>query len=77
MSKNAKNIIKNTKNNVKTVNNTKEIQENYFYSEDEDRLIVSSVLEDFERRRMMRKPYDLAWELNINFMLGNQFSYIS
>ena len=73
MSKSAKNTVKNTKISEKT----NQIKENYFYSEDEDRLIVSSVLEDFERRRMMRKPYDLAWELNINFMIGNQFSYIS
>ena len=49
----------------------------YIYSEEQDLFIVNSVLEDFERRRKERKTYELMWELNINYMLGNQYSCIS
>ena len=73
MGKSAKNAVKNVNNSV---NNGKN-KEKYFYSEEEDNLIVSSILSDFEERKQERKPYDLAWELNINFLIGNQFSYIS
>ncbi len=49
----------------------------YFYSELEDSIIVNSILEDFKQRQLERKPYELAWELNMNFYLGNQNTYIS
>ncbi len=52
-------------------------KEKYFYNETEDKIIVESVKEDFENRRSERKAYELSWELNMNFMLGNQYSYIS
>lgn len=51
--------------------------EKYFYSELEDKVIVDFVNNDFKRRQEERKPYELAWELNMNFYLGNQYSYIS
>ena len=54
-------------------NKTKE----YFYSEIEDKVIVDFVTNDFKTRQQERKPFELAWELNMNFYLGNQFSYIS
>lgn len=49
----------------------------YFYSEVEDKVIVDFVTADFKQRQQERKPFELAWELNMNFYLGNQFSYIS
>ena len=73
MAKSAKNTLKNIKNSDKAMKN----KEKYFYNEEEDRLIVSAVSADFEQRKQERKPFDLAWELNINFLIGNQFSYIS
>ncbi len=69
--KNAKSNTKTMKNSVKTPKTEK-----YFYNEDDDRAIVKSVLSDFEKRREERKNYELAWQLNMNFMLGNQYSYI-
>lgn len=39
--------------------------------------IVSSVREDFERRRNERRPLEAQWQLNANFYLGNQYSSIS
>lgn len=49
----------------------------YYYSELEDKIIVDSVITDFKRRQQERRPYELSWELNMNFYLGNQYSYIS
>ncbi len=71
-SKNAKTNIKNVKNRSKTQNDEK-----FYYSKEQDEVIVNDVLKDFERRREERKSYELAWELNMNFMLGNQYSCIS
>ena len=73
MSKNANINKKINKTNENQLKNS----EKYFYGEDEDIVIVDFVTRDFEDRKNERKPYDLAWELNINFLLGNQFSYIS
>jgi len=78
MEKSAKSNVKTIKNNVKNENNVKNNNnEVYFYSEDEDKVIVDFVNQEFEKRRLERKPFDLAWELNINFLIGNQFSYIA
>ncbi len=52
-------------------------KEKYFYDEDKDKEIVDFVNRDFENRREERRPYELSWELNMNFMIGNQYSYIS
>ncbi len=38
---------------------------------------VAEILEDFEMRREQRKPYELAWLLNINYVIGNQYSAVS
>lgn len=50
---------------------------NFFYSEIEDKIITDSIIQDFKKRQQERKPFELSWELNMNFYLGNQFSYIS
>ncbi|HKL93901.1 MAG TPA: hypothetical protein VJZ69_01295 [Clostridia bacterium] len=39
--------------------------------------LVASVKEDFEKRREMRRPLELCWRLNMNFLMGNQFCSIS
>ncbi len=39
--------------------------------------IVSEVLADFKRRQEARRPIELNWRLNMNFVLGNQFAQIS
>jgi hypothetical protein len=52
-------------------------KEKYYYSETEDQIIVNSINDDFKRRQLERKPYELTWELNMNFYMGNQYSYIS
>lgn len=39
--------------------------------------IVSAVLEDFRKRQEARRPVELNWRLNMNFVIGNQFSEIS
>ncbi len=49
----------------------------YFYSQEQDAVIVKNIEDDFARRRRERRPYELGWELNMNFYLGNQYSYIS
>lgn len=60
------------KNKKTTLNNG-----DFFYDEEQDRVIVNSILNDFELRAKERKPFELAWELNMNFMLGNQYSIIN
>lgn len=39
--------------------------------------IVDEIWEDFNARRQSRKSFETAWQLNINFLLGNQYSYIN
>lgn len=42
-----------------------------------ERKLVKEVVSDYENRKNERKPFELSWELNMNFMAGNQFVYIS
>lgn len=56
---------------------SKQKNRHYFYSEEEDKLIVDSVRADFLKRREDRRAFELSWELNLNFYLGNQYTYIS
>ena len=39
--------------------------------------VVKSVKADFAERQKMRRPYELAWQLNMNFTMGNQYCAIS
>jgi len=70
--KNANKLLKNAKNSKNSTN-----LNDFYYSEEEDNVIVKSILADLEKRSQERKPYELAWELNMNFMLGNQYSCIN
>ena len=38
--------------------------------------IVKEVTEDFARRQEERLPYELKWQLNMNFIVGNQYCEI-
>lgn len=51
--------------------------EKYFYGKDEDKVIVDYVLNDFKEKQMARRDFELIWELNMNFYIGNQYSYIT
>lgn len=39
--------------------------------------IVEDVVNDYNLRREARKSLEMQWQLNINFMMGNQYSYIA
>lgn len=39
--------------------------------------LVASVREDYIRLREMRKPLELQWRLNMNYLLGNQYAEIT
>ena len=39
--------------------------------------IVQEVMADYIKRREERRNLEAQWQLNINFMMGNQYSYIS
>lgn len=39
--------------------------------------IVQEVMADYLKRREERRSLESQWQLNINFMMGNQYSYIS
>lgn len=39
--------------------------------------IVEEVIEDYNSRREARRSLESQWQLNINFMMGNQYSYIA
>ena len=46
---------------------------NQLYIED----IVASVKNDYENRRLERKNIEAVWQLNSNFVMGNQFSFVN
>ena len=69
--KNIKNYLRNKKNLMKNNN------EKYFYSKEEDKVIVDFVKNDFKEKQEARRNFDLIWELNMNFYIGNQYSYIT
>ena len=39
--------------------------------------IVSALLKDLKKRQEARRPVELNWRLNMNFVIGNQISEIS
>lgn len=39
--------------------------------------VAASVKKDFAARQKMRRPYELQWQLNMNFVMGNQYCGIS
>ena len=39
--------------------------------------IVQEVIADYVKRREERRSLEAQWQLNINFMMGNQYSYIA
>lgn len=39
--------------------------------------IVEEVIADYEARREQRRSLEAQWQLNINYMMGNQYSYIA
>ena len=39
--------------------------------------VVNDVLADFAERQKMRRPYELSWQLNMNFIMGNQYCTVS
>ena len=54
------------KNDLKTKN------DDYFYEEQ----IVNNVLEVFKNRQAERRSFELQWQLNMNFLMGNQYCQI-
>ena len=42
-----------------------------------DAKLVEEVIADYKKRREERRSLESQWQLNINFMMGNQYSYIS
>ncbi len=42
-----------------------------------DNKIVQEVIADYLKRRADRQSLEAQWQLNINFMMGNQFSFIT
>lgn len=39
--------------------------------------VVADVQKDFQQRQEKRRPYELTWQLNMNFLMGNQYCQIS
>ncbi len=39
--------------------------------------LVRDVQEDFRRRQQERKPYELSWQLDLNFLMGNQYCNVT
>lgn len=54
-------------------NSTTDGHENAVFAED----VVKDVHADFARRQKQRRPYELAWQLNMNFVMGNQYCGIT
>ena len=45
--------------------------------EGEIKKIVEEVLKDYFQRREARRALEAQWQLNINFVMGNQYSYVA
>lgn len=39
--------------------------------------LVREVTKDYQTRQAERRPYELAWQLNMNFLMGNQYCSVS
>ena len=39
----------------------------------DEKQLVAEILEDFEQRKVERKPFERQWQINANFVVGNQF----
>ena len=39
--------------------------------------LVTSIIKDFKERQEQRRPLELNWRLNMNFVIGNQYAEIS
>ncbi len=39
----------------------------------EEDKVVKEVIDDFKNRAEMRRSFDLIWQINMNFLMGNQF----
>lgn len=39
--------------------------------------VVADIKKDFAERQKYRRPYELAWQLNMNFVMGNQYCQIT
>lgn len=59
------NYLNNLKNKIKETKLQKEKQ------------LAQSVVEDFKRRQEERKPFEAQWQLNMNFLMGNQYMTLS
>ncbi|MCM1289957.1 MAG: hypothetical protein NC188_04785, partial [Corallococcus sp.] len=55
------------------MNKKRKAEQSIRFAED----IVKDVQQDFAARQKMRRPYELAWQLNMNFVMGNQYCQIS
>ncbi len=38
--------------------------------------IVEEVIEDFKQRQQAKKPFETSWQVNMNFLMGNQYCNI-
>ena len=38
--------------------------------------VVREIKQDFAARQKMRRPYELSWQLNMNFVMGNQYCQV-
>ena len=42
-----------------------------------DKMLVHEVLEDFKQRQINKRAFESTWQLNINFLLGNQYCFLN
>ena len=53
-------------------NNSNQTGREQVFEED----LVKEVLDDFKTRQQERKSFETQWELNMNFLMGNQYCSI-
>ena len=44
---------------------------------DYEKELVEDVWNDFKKRHEARKPFETQWQLNLNFVLGNQYCEVT
>lgn len=65
--------------NRSLIKKTQDNGENAFLSESkkiQEKMLADEVLKDFNRRREERKTLERQWQLNINYLMGNQYASV-
>ena len=62
---------------MKKINKNSNIFNKNSQNLEKEKDLVQSIIKDYEARKEERKPFEAQWQLNINFLMGNQYCGIN